>query len=453
MIKNLKKTVAVLVAAAMLMGLLSACQSKSDPIKEVMGYGKNTVMATFDGENVTAEDYFFWLARYVDYMRGMYSQMGTELNWEEDVLGDGSLTAKEYFKEESLETAKASWAILKVAKDEGFTYDKEDKDAYKEERKKAIENVGSQEEYDAYLNSMCLTEKSMEKTNEVNVLYKKMQEEFCGEGGRFEGSLEEIQSYVEEGGKLQAKHILLLKKDPAVDGEAYSDAKIAQQKAKAEDLLAQLRASEDPTALFDELMKENSEDSGLESNPDGYTFGPGEMVEAFENGTKALDYNEISDIVESEYGFHIILRLDPLADETVYEQYLGEWQGVQMDKMVEEKLSSLEVETKAAYDTLDVEDFYNKLTTYRETLEEKLKKEEESEEGTETEKDAVKEQPEEGSSQNPSEEDAAEGSASTGSEDPGEKAQGKEPSSSDASNGTENAAEAESSQNGEQATE
>lgn len=400
MIRNLKKTFAVFVAAAMLMGLLSACQSKSDPVKEVMGYSKNTVMATFDGENVTAEDYFFWLARYVDNMSGMYSQMGMELNWEEDALGDGSLTTREYLKEEALRMAKMSWAISKLAEDEGFAYDKEDKEAYKEDRKKAIESAGGQENYDAYLNSMCITEKSMEKTNEVSVLYTKMQEDFYGEGGRFEGSLEEIQSYVEESGKLQAKHILLLKKDPNVDGEAYSDAKIAEQKAKAEELLGQLRASEDPTALFDELMTEYSEDSGLESNPDGYTFDPGEMVEAFENGTKELDYNEISDIVESEYGFHIILRLDPLADEAVYEQYLSEWQGVQMEQMVEEKLSSLEVETKEAYDNLDAEDFYTKLTAYRETLEEKLEEDEEAE----AKEDAAKEETEDGSSQDPAEE-------------------------------------------------
>ena len=187
MIRNLKKTFAVFVAAAMLMGLLSACQSKSDPVKEVMGYSKNTVMATFDGENVTAEDYFFWLARYVDNMSGMYSQMGMELNWEEDALGDGSLTTREYLKEEALRMAKMSWAISKLAEDEGFAYDKEDKEAYKEDRKKAIESAGGQENYDAYLNSMCITEKSMEKTNEVSVLYTKMQEDFYGEGGRFEG--------------------------------------------------------------------------------------------------------------------------------------------------------------------------------------------------------------------------------------------------------------------------
>ena len=47
--------------------------------------------------------------------------------------------------------------------------------------------------------------------------------------------------------------------------------KVAEQKKLAEDLLAQLQGAEDLPAKFDELMKAHSEDSGLESNPDGYT--------------------------------------------------------------------------------------------------------------------------------------------------------------------------------------
>ena len=62
-------------------------------------------------------------------------------------------------------------------------------------------------------------------------------------------------------------------------------------------------------------MAENTEDNGYASYPDGYVFSEGEMVQEFEDGVKALEIGGLSDIVESSYGFHIILRIpiDPNA--------------------------------------------------------------------------------------------------------------------------------------------
>jgi parvulin-like peptidyl-prolyl isomerase len=82
------------------------------------------------------------------------------------------------------------------------------------------------------------------------------------------------------------------------------DPKVAR--GKAEDLLKRARAGED----FDKLAKENSEEPGAkESGGDLGWFGRGRMVKAFEDAAFALKDNEISDIVESQFGFHIIQRL------------------------------------------------------------------------------------------------------------------------------------------------
>ena len=82
------------------------------------------------------------------------------------------------------------------------------------------------------------------------------------------------------------------------------DPKVARQ--KAEDILKRARAGED----FDKLAKENSDEPGAkESGGDLGWFGRGRMVKAFEDAAFALKDNEISDIVESQFGFHIIQRL------------------------------------------------------------------------------------------------------------------------------------------------
>ncbi len=112
---------------------------------------------------------------------------------------------------------------------------------------------------------------------------------------------------------------------PADGEEADPDAEVedpamAAAYARAEELLAEIRSSSDPAATFDELMNEYSEDPGLATSPDGYTFGPGEMVDEFYDGTMALEVGEISDPIKSSYGYHIIMRV-PLDEEYVDEYF------------------------------------------------------------------------------------------------------------------------------------
>ena len=51
-------------------------------------------------------------------------------------------------------------------------------------------------------------------------------------------------------------------------------------------------------------------DPGMQANPDGYYFFRGEMEEHFEEASFALAEGEMSGVVESSFGFHIILRCE-----------------------------------------------------------------------------------------------------------------------------------------------
>lgn len=99
----------------------------------------------------------------------------------------------------------------------------------------------------------------------------------------------------------QAAHILIAVADAAAQAE--QDA----ARARAEKLLLQIRQS---PARFAELAKQNSQDPGSAANGgDLGFFGRGMMVKPFEDAVFALKQDEISGLVKSDFGYHIIKLL------------------------------------------------------------------------------------------------------------------------------------------------
>ncbi len=95
-----------------------------------------------------------------------------------------------------------------------------------------------------------------------------------------------------------ASHILI-----GFGANASAEEKAAA-KDKAADILAQLRKN---PKRFEELATKNSQDPGSATKGgDLGSFGRGAMVKPFEDAVFGMKVNQISDLVESEFGYHII---------------------------------------------------------------------------------------------------------------------------------------------------
>jgi parvulin-like peptidyl-prolyl isomerase len=160
-----------------------------------------------------------------------------------------------------------------------------------------------------------------------------------------------------------AAHILFLTQDQS--GSPLPDDQKAEKKKKAEETLKRAKAGED----FGKLAKELSEDPGSKDNGGEYTFPKGQMVPAFEEKAFSMKPNEISDIVETQFGYHIIKLIGKMPAETAklddevafpppparYIAIKKSWKGpadavegaAKLSTMIKEKLEADQMQTQA----------------------------------------------------------------------------------------------------------
>jgi len=104
--------------------------------------------------------------------------------------------------------------------------------------------------------------------------------------------------YFEKPEQVQASHILV-----KVEKDA-SDADKAAAKTKIEGLLKQVKEGGD----FAELAKANSDCPSKERGGDLGMFGRGQMVKEFEDAAFGMEVGQVSDVVETQFGYHIIKK-------------------------------------------------------------------------------------------------------------------------------------------------
>ncbi len=109
---------------------------------------------------------------------------------------------------------------------------------------------------------------------------------------------------------------------------------------------------------FDTLVAEYGEDPEMIVNPTGYYFTHNELIEEFEKAAFALEVGEMSGIVESYIGYHIILRceLDPGYISENYDDLLESYLAWRYQAAVESEMAKLTVTETDFLKSLSVED-------------------------------------------------------------------------------------------------
>ncbi len=356
-----------LMAGALSLCLLAGCTGSvvADPddlVFQTAGVSRDFELFTVDGQPVAAGEYLFWLISAVDTTKA-YGGLSTDEAW--TTQQEDGLTAADAVKADALETAKLYQVIRNKAQEYGVSLSEEDQAQIDQELSTLIEQAGGEAIFQERLDTMGISKEDFAALNQIYYLNQNL-EEALSAAGELTITDADLADFVEQNGIYAAKHILISTRHMDTENrtyEEYTDEEKAQALEKAQDLRKQLSDAGDSQELFDQLMNQYSEDgrdaaTGELYYPEGYTYiYSGTMVASFEEGALALKEGEISDPIQSDFGYHIILRI-PVDMEQAKAECTESYK---LSRMTRQWMDDAEVVTTAAYDELDPKAVYERL--------------------------------------------------------------------------------------------
>ncbi len=371
------KTKTKWLAGALALTLLSGCTGKpadDDLAYLTTGIQRDSALLTVNGRAVPAEKYLFWLSNAVETMR--YYGLTDESDWNAPA-SDGVSTIAEGLKADALQTTLLYEVITQKAAELGVTLSQEEESRIQTDMAENTAALGGEEAFQEMLAQQCISNEGFQALNRVYYLNEALRAKLAADG-LLDVTEADVDTYIQENGIYAAKHILIATRR-AGEGysyEEYTEEEKAQAAEKARDLRRQLAEADDSEELFDTLMNQYSEDGRDENGdlyyPQGYTYvfsaekvtgyGQTAMVPEFEEGALALELGQISDPIQTDYGYHIILRI-PVDREQVKADCTADYK---LQQLTQQWMDEAVVETTQAYDELDVKLFYQNLTAQTE---------------------------------------------------------------------------------------
>ncbi|MBE7027154.1 MAG: hypothetical protein E7410_06320 [Ruminococcaceae bacterium] len=273
-------------------------------IVSLVGCGIDTrEVFSVNGEKVTGEEYAFFLGTMKEMIAQESSLDLTDENSWHTVEIDNK-KAIDVAKEKAFDDAVSLMVQVQKAKEEGIVLDENDKTTLRKQKQSIISMYGGESVFEEQLKKWQVSPDTFDKIMQNYMYASKLQAKYIAEDEKINAISEEdilakYDSLKEEmiRESIFVKHILVMTKDAENDEQA---------KERAQAVLARLTAGED----FDTVMREVSDDS--ESSYEGYSFthNDGQMDADFDNASYALSVGEMSGLVKTRFGYHIIKRLE-----------------------------------------------------------------------------------------------------------------------------------------------
>lgn len=367
----MKKLLCILLAAAMTLTLFAGCGGQAEESYDIVptmfydltGIPQDQTVVTVGNTEVPAELYFYWvcyvcssleyniLSEYSNY--GLYGSCidreTMTVDWSSEYAG---VPLMDYARSQAEDTMKYYMSIEELAEDMDAGLSEENLTDMENTFQQAVEEIGGREAFLSYLKMLGISRETFDRLSASSYLYINLLDLAFREDSGLYLADEDYNNYA-----TYADHILIATQNMQT-GEALLATETVEKYQLALDLREQIAAAEDPVAMFEELAEEYSEDPGREENPTGYIYTAGTMVEEFEMAASQLQPGEISEVVQSDYGFHIILRRDLVAalneDETKKVDIAKEY----LNNLLVRKRSGSQVVYDACLEDIDWVKFY-----------------------------------------------------------------------------------------------
>lgn len=288
-------------------------------------HAPDEVVMTVGGSEITWGDYFYYLTSNISYVSNQLSYFGA-IDWTMTLDEEGKVTISDMVNDMSAESIHQILCATEFAEQNGVGLTAEQQTELDKYIQASIVSCcgegATEEDFNQYLADMHLPRSVFDMNLRWNYLDNNCFNALYGENGS-NVSDEDAMAYVAEKGYVHANHILFMCVDMTT-GEALDEAAKAEKLAKAEALVKELRecgSTEELLALYAQRKQELDEDTGKTYYPDGYFFNADtSFVQEFKDAGAALAEYEVSDPVESSYGYHVMLRLpiepDDMVDDT-----------------------------------------------------------------------------------------------------------------------------------------
>lgn len=374
----MKKLISTLLVLTLLLSLMAGCgkpaenpEATADPaydavptiFYDITGIPQDQIVMTVGETEVPAELYFYWvcyvcssleyniMSEYSNY--GMYgSCVDRETMTVDWTSSYANMPLVEYALAQAEDTIKYYMSIEELAAEKNAGLTTANRVDIENAFRSAVEEMGGGDAFINYLNMLGISRASFDRISAASYLYMNLLDLVFQEGSDLYLEEADYNNYA-----TYADHILIATQNMQ-NGEMLTQQQRVEKLQLASDLVDQIRAAEDPIAKFEELANEYSEDPGREANPTGYIYTPGTMVAEFEATASNLLPGEISDPVQSDYGFHIILRRDLIAAIREDEARKVEVAREYLNQLLVRKRSASEVVYDDALKNIDWTNFY-----------------------------------------------------------------------------------------------